>query len=49
MLKEEETLGAEINFMQFHQQCGLSREAVLGDRFNYIEMWDLLPGISDLS
>ncbi len=30
-------------------KSGLSRQVVFGDRFNYIEMWDLLPGISGLS
>ncbi len=30
-------------------KSGLSRRVVFGDRFNYIEMWDLLPGISGLS
>ncbi len=29
-------------------KCGLSRQVVFGDKLNYIEMWDLLPGISGL-
>ncbi len=28
---------------------GLSRQVVFGDRFNYIELQDLLPGIAGLS
>ncbi len=30
-------------------KCGLTRQMVFDDRFNDIEMYDLLPGISGLS
>ncbi len=30
-------------------KCGLSRQVIFGDRFNYIDMPDLLPVIAGLS
>ncbi len=31
-----------------HKKCGLSRQVVFGDRFDYIELWDLLSEICGL-